>query len=121
MAELVHVTLDLTDTEAVALATVIRGLRPPDDFAAAWFRALDQLSPQLPTPTRDAVFEQLKADVLEALAEADRGEGVSEEEMRAMFGLDKPPMPESPHRKSPQNKPKTGISMVSWCCSVMGS
>lgn len=35
----------------------------------------------------DAVFASLKADVLEGLAQADRGEGVTAEEMRRMFGL----------------------------------
>lgn len=39
----------------------------------------------------DAVFEQLKADVLQGLAEADAGNTVSEEEMRAMFGLTEKP------------------------------
>lgn len=46
------VTMTLTDEEALALATVLRGLRPPDGLVAAWYGALDKLSPQLPA-TRD--------------------------------------------------------------------
>jgi hypothetical protein len=42
-----------------------------------------------PTPApRDAMFEQLKADVLAGMASLDAGKGVSREEMRAMFKLD---------------------------------
>lgn len=81
------ITLDLTDPEAVALATVIRDIRPPDDLAAAWGSALQKITPQL----HATIFAQLKADVLEGLASADRGEGVSEEEMRRIFGLTEKP------------------------------
>jgi predicted transcriptional regulator len=85
------ITLDLTDEESHALATVVRQVRPPDAVAPGWYGALDKISKQLPETygqvIRGAVFEQLKADVLQGLAEADAGNTVSEEEMRAMFGL----------------------------------
>jgi hypothetical protein len=44
----VTITAELTYAEAVALATVFRQLRPPDDIAAAWYSALDKFSKQLP-------------------------------------------------------------------------
>ncbi len=50
----VTVTATLTDAEALALATVIRGLRPPDGLATAWYGALDKISPQLPATRDDA-------------------------------------------------------------------
>lgn len=42
------ISADLTAYEAAAFASVVRGLRPPDEIAAAWFAALDKISPQLP-------------------------------------------------------------------------
>lgn len=42
------ISADLTAHEAAAFASVVRGLRPPDEIAAAWFAALDKISPQLP-------------------------------------------------------------------------
>ena len=44
------VSLNLDDAAAIALATVIRRLAPEDHGVdpKAWYRALDQLSPQLP-------------------------------------------------------------------------
>ena len=53
------IMLDLTDDEAKALATVIRRFAPEDagrleidptpQFCAAWYAAIDKLSPQLPS------------------------------------------------------------------------
>jgi hypothetical protein len=43
-----EISADLTASEAAAFASVVRGLRPPDEIAAAWFAALDKISPQLP-------------------------------------------------------------------------
>jgi hypothetical protein len=43
-----------------------------------------------PPPIHDAVFDQLKSHVLDALAQADRGELVSEEDAFAMFGIAPP-------------------------------
>jgi hypothetical protein len=52
----VTITMQLDEDAAAALATVIRAAAP-EDYGAdpkAWYRAIDQLSPQLPaTPTRD--------------------------------------------------------------------
>ena len=43
--------------------------------------------PEPTPPIHDAVFEQLKSDVLAALAQAEAGDLVSEEDALAMFGL----------------------------------
>ena len=56
----VTLTATLSDAEALALATVIRGLCPPDGLASAWYGALDKLSPQLP-PTPDDDGQRLSS------------------------------------------------------------
>lgn len=49
-------TVELTEEEAMAFATVIRRQLPPPEISKAWYQAIDKISPQLPEshPDRNA-------------------------------------------------------------------